>query len=177
MMLKYRIGLISSVMLLSGCAGMNSEFEFGKPAKDSGYWMSEADAMTDTASDSVAQHKGEVVKSAKGFNLSAYRLIKLSNLQTPVTLLTERAISANNPRSTTVNSSASRWLTNDITVQSSAACPASPCLSEISAPSRQAERVTRAWIAPYVSPDEVVHTGEVVYFVTTPSSWANVEKV
>ncbi|WP_406850745.1 hypothetical protein WH390_15925 (plasmid) [Candidatus Arsenophonus nilaparvatae] len=57
-MLSYRIWLISSVVLLSGCAGMNSEFEFGKPAKDSGYWMSEADEMTDTASYSVAQHKG-----------------------------------------------------------------------------------------------------------------------
>lgn len=177
MMLKYRIGLISGIVLLSGCAGMNSEFEFGKPAKDSGYWMSEADAMTDTASDSVAQHKGEVVKSAKGFNLSAYRLIQLSNLQTPVTLLTERAISANYSRSTTVKSPASRWLTNNFTAQSPAACPASPCLGEVTAPSRQAERITRAWIAPYVSPDEVVHTGEVVYFVTTPSTWANVEKV
>ncbi|WP_369407061.1 TraV family lipoprotein [Arsenophonus endosymbiont of Aleurodicus floccissimus] len=48
---------------------------------------------------------------------------------------------------------------------------------EISAPSRQVERITRAWIAPYVSPDEVVHAGEVVYFLTTPASWANVEKV
>ncbi|HGJ5854738.1 TraV family lipoprotein, partial [Arsenophonus nasoniae] len=129
------------------------------------------------ASDSVAQHKGEVVKSAKGFNLSAYRLIQLSNLQTPVTLLTERAISANYSRSTTVKSPASRWLTNNFTAQSPAACPASPCLGEVTAPSRQAERITRAWIAPYVSPDEVVHTGEVVYFVTTSSTWANVEKV
>lgn len=177
MMLKYRIGLITGIMLLSGCAGMNSEFEFGKPAKDSGYWMSEADAMTDTASDSVAQHKGEVVKSATGFNLSAYRLIQLSNPQTPVTLLTEHAISANNLHSTTVKSPASRWLTNDITVQPGVECPASPCLGEVTAPSRQVERITRAWIAPYVSPDEVVHAGEVVYFVTTPSTWANVEKV
>nr|CBA73504.1 conjugal transfer protein TraV [Arsenophonus nasoniae] len=176
-MLKYRIGLISGIVLLSGCAGMNSEFEFGKPAKDSGYWMSEADEMTNTASDLVAQHKGEVVKSAKGFNLSAYRLIQLSNLQTPVTLLTERAISANNPNSMKVKSPASRWLTNNFTAQSPTACPASPCLGEVTAPSRQAERITRAWIAPYVSPDEVVHTGEVVYFVTTSSTWANVEKV
>lgn len=175
-MLKHRIWLISGIVLLSGCAGMNSEFEFGKPAKDSGYWMSEADAMTDTASHSTAQYNGEVVNSAKGFNLSAYRLIQISNLQTPVTLLTERAISANNPRSTVVKSPTLRWLTNNVTAQSSAACPASPCLGEISAPSRQAERITRAWIAPYVSPDEVVHTGEVVYFVTTPSTWENVEK-
>ncbi|PAV06490.1 hypothetical protein CBG25_05780 [Arsenophonus sp. ENCA] len=28
-----------------------------------------------------------------------------------------------------------------------------------------------------MSPDEVVHTGEVVYFVTTPSTWANVETI
>ncbi|MDR5610303.1 hypothetical protein [Arsenophonus sp.] len=144
MMLKYRIWLISSVMLLSGCAGMNSEFEFGKPAKDSGYWMSEADAMTDAASYSVAQHKGEAVKSATGFTLSAYRLIQLNPMQTAVTLLTERAISANNPNSMKVKSPASRWLTNNVTAQSPAACPASPCLGEVSAPSRQAERITRA---------------------------------
>ncbi|WGM08837.1 type IV conjugative transfer system lipoprotein TraV [Arsenophonus nasoniae] len=177
MMLKYRIGLISGIVLLSGCAGMNSEFEFGKPAKDSGYWMSEADEMTNTASYSVAQHKGEAVKSAKGFTLSAYRLIQLNPMHTAVTFLTERAISANNPNSMKVKSPASRWLTNNFTAQSPAACPASPCLGEVTTPSRQAERVTRAWIAPYVSPDEVVHTGEVVYFVTTPSTWANVEKV
>ena len=177
MMLNCRVWIISGIVLLSGCAGMNSEFEFGKPAKDSGYWMSEADEMTNTASDSVAQHKGEVVKSAKGFNLSAYRLIQLSNLQTPETLLTECAISAKYSRSTTVKSPASRWLTNDITVQPRVECLASPCLGEVTAPSRQAERITRAWIAPYVAPDDVVHAGEVVYFVTTPATWANVEKV
>ncbi|WP_334472480.1 type IV conjugative transfer system lipoprotein TraV [Arsenophonus sp. PmNCSU2021_1] len=176
-MLKHRIWLISGIVLLSGCAGMNSEFEFGKPAKDSGYWMSEADEMTDTASHSTAQHKGEVVKSAKGFNLSAYRLIQLSNLQPAVTLLTERTQSTNNALPLPVKSFSSRWLTNNVTVQSSAVCPASPCQGETGTPSRQAERITRAWIAPYVSPDEVVHAGEVVYFVTTPSTWANVEKV
>ncbi|PAV10519.1 type IV conjugative transfer system protein TraV [Arsenophonus sp. ENCA] len=177
-MLKPRIGLISGIVLLSGCAGMNSEFEFGKPAKDSGYWMSEADAMTNTASYSVSQHKGEVVKSAKGFNLSAYRLIQLNPMQTAVTLLTERPQNISNPLlPSPAKNLSSRWLTNNVTVQSPAACPASPCLSEISAPSRQAERITRVWIAPYVSPDEVVHTGEVVYFVTTPSTWVNVEKV
>ncbi|HGJ5887217.1 hypothetical protein [Arsenophonus nasoniae] len=32
-------------------------------------------------------------------------------------------------------------------------------------------------MAPYVAPDDVVHAGEVVYFVTTPATWANVEKV
>ncbi|WP_334472964.1 type IV conjugative transfer system lipoprotein TraV [Arsenophonus sp. PmNCSU2021_1] len=176
-MLKYRIALISSIVLLSGCAGMNSEFEFGKPAKDSGYWMSEADAMTDTASHLVAQYKGEVVKSAKGFTLSAYRLIQLNPMQTAVTFLTERPQNINNPLPSPAKNLSSRWLTNNALTQSSTACPASPCLSEISAPSRQVERITRAWIAPYVSPDEVVHAGEVVYFVTTPSSWANVEKV
>ncbi|WP_334473177.1 type IV conjugative transfer system lipoprotein TraV [Arsenophonus sp. PmNCSU2021_1] len=176
-MLNCRVWIITSIVLLSGCAGMNSEFEFGKPAKDSGYWMSEADEMTDTASHSTAQHKVEVVKSAKGFNLSAYRLIQLNPMQTAVTLLTERPQNINNPLRSPAKNLSSRWLTNNVTAQSSAVCPASPCLGEISAPSRQSERITRAWIAPYVSPDEVVHTGEVVYFVTTPSSWANVEKL
>ncbi|WP_147392437.1 hypothetical protein [Arsenophonus endosymbiont of Aleurodicus floccissimus] len=96
-MLRYRVWLISSVILLSGCAGINSEVEFGKPAKDSGYWMSEADAMTDTASHSTAQYKGEVVKSATGLNLSAYRFIQLSNLEPAVTVLTERPQNRNNP--------------------------------------------------------------------------------
>jgi conjugal transfer pilus assembly protein TraV len=177
MMLKYRIGLITGIMLLSGCAGMNSEFEFGKPAKDSGYWMSEADAMTDTASHSTAQHKGEVVKSATGLNLSAYRLIQLNNMQPAVTVLTEAARNTNNMLTLPPKNLSSRWLTNQSTAPSNLACPASPCLGEISAPSRQVERIMRAWIAPYVSPDEVVHTGEVVYFVTTASTWANMEKV
>ncbi|HGJ5885115.1 TraV family lipoprotein [Arsenophonus nasoniae] len=163
--------------MLSGCAGMNSEFEFGKPAKDSGYWMSEADAMTDTASHSPAQHNGEVVKSATGFNLSAYRLIQLNNLPPAVTLLTWQPQNTKKPLRSPAKNLSSRWLTNSVTVQSSTTCPASPCLSETSAPSRQSERITRAWIAPYVAPDDVVHAGEVVYFVTTPATWANVEKV
>lgn len=177
MILNCRVWIISGIVLLSGCAGMNSEFEFGKPAKDSGYWMSEADEMTNTASDSVAQHKGEDVKSAKGFTLSAYRLIQLNPMQTAVTLLTERPQNINNPLPLPAKNLSSRWLTNNALTQPSAACPASPCLGETGAPSRQAERITRAWIAPYVAPDDVVHAGEVVYFVTTPASWANVETI
>ncbi|MER1923877.1 hypothetical protein KC913_16020, partial [Proteus mirabilis] len=50
-----KILLIIIPVLLTGCAGMNSEFEFNKPAKDSGYWMQQADEMTESSNDYVTQ--------------------------------------------------------------------------------------------------------------------------
>lgn len=46
-MTKAHSFIISALaVMLSGCAGMNSDFEFDKPAKDSGVWMSQADDMS-----------------------------------------------------------------------------------------------------------------------------------
>jgi len=41
-----KISLIFAVSVLTGCAGMNSDFEHAIPAKDSGYWLQQADDMT-----------------------------------------------------------------------------------------------------------------------------------
>ena len=41
-----KISLIFAVSVLTGCAGMNSDFEHTIPAKDSGYWLQQADDMT-----------------------------------------------------------------------------------------------------------------------------------
>ncbi|WP_416414375.1 TraV family lipoprotein [Pantoea sp. App145] len=136
-------GLIA--LNLTGCAGMNSEFEFSKPAKDSGVWMAEADEMSaGTASD---------------FRLDDYRLIDTGSIvlapQTvPKDAETRQAISPGAEEDTP-------W----------GYCSAPHCFPEPSAAFRRPDSVARIWIAPYVSPASNVHMGEVIYTVANPADW------
>lgn len=41
-----KISVMLAMSVLTGCAGMNSDFEHTIPAKDSGYWLQQADDMT-----------------------------------------------------------------------------------------------------------------------------------
>lgn len=147
------LSIISSLTLLAGCAGMNSQFEFEKPAKDSGYWMNEADNMTQNTPNTPT----------KRLNLAAYKLIHLANTNTEITTLPTADFDENLILTTKTTSGLNHTTKANHN-------------SDISAPQRKKERITRTWIAPYVSPDEVVHAGEVIYFVSTPANWTNVEE-
>lgn len=78
----FHLSIITSLTLLAGCAGMNSQFEFEKPAKDSGYWMSEADSMTQNATSS-----SQTNKPSNRLNLATYRLIHLANIHPEIIFL------------------------------------------------------------------------------------------
>ena len=47
------IAILSTTTLMVGCSGLNSEFEHSIPAKDSGYWLQQADDMTSTGKDGL----------------------------------------------------------------------------------------------------------------------------
>ncbi|MEX3099239.1 hypothetical protein, partial [Serratia ureilytica] len=73
-----RKSLVFLPLLLTGSAGMNSEFELDKPARDTGVWMSQADEMTSAS----AGKPGNV--GGKGLNLGGYRLIDTGHVRLDV---------------------------------------------------------------------------------------------
>ncbi|QGY32535.1 type IV conjugative transfer system lipoprotein TraV [Pantoea cypripedii] len=133
-------------LLLTGCAGMNGEFEFSKPARDSGIWMAEADEMS-------------AASGVSGINPGDYRLIDTGNIalapQTVTLPEEEKVVQAGTGTG------------NPPTVY----CNAAHCFPEPAAAFRRPDNVARIWIAPYVSPDNNVHMGEVIYTVASPADW------
>lgn len=72
-----KIAVAMMTVLLSGCAGMNSDFEFDKPAKDSGIWMAEADDMTVSKSSVNGERNTHI-------SLEGYRLLNTGNIRLDV---------------------------------------------------------------------------------------------
>jgi len=160
-------------LVLTGCAGMNGDFEFDKPAKDSGIWMSQADDMSSGASRSTP--------GSTGISLDQYRLMDTGDIRldvqpvvqgqpvssvsspAPIILRTDGA-SGVRPF-TQVNNQ--RYVSRDAPVT----CNALHCWPEPSSVFRKPDGVERIWIAPYVSPDNNAHMGEVIYTVSGPSDW------
>ncbi|MEM8194021.1 type IV conjugative transfer system lipoprotein TraV [Morganella morganii] len=184
-------------LFLSGCAGMNSDFEFSKPAKDSGYWMQQADEMTNSDSGSPAVSAVNAGDSNK-FNLRQYKLINVGNIQLPVKFVAQQpaggyrpvqdspvrsqsfamnnrpAITPDGNRNDSVNRTVSGQTPVSRTTASSV-CSQQRCYQEAAAPFVTPDKIQRVWIAPYVSPDNNVHIGEIVYFVSEDSHWFGME--
>lgn len=183
-------------LLLTGCAGMNSDFEFSKPATDSGYWMQQADEMTG-GSELSTTPTGKISGSVNSDkpDIRQYRLIKLDNIALPVKLVTAQHAantSANPSKNTQSYAMAPRPVItpSGISESHSAITPVNTrqsqsgvntvcnqlrCYQETSAPFVTPDKVQRVWIAPYVSPDNNVHVGEIVYFVSENSHWYGME--
>jgi len=53
-------------------------------------------------------------------------------------------------------------------------CNTPRCYPEPAAAFRKPDGVQRIWIAPYVSPDDAVHMGEIVFAVAKPADWNGV---
>ena len=173
---KVRILAVCALaVLMSGCAGMNSEFQFDKPAKDSGVWMAEADDMSASAS----RNAPSAASQGNSIRLEDYRLINTGNIQLdpqrepvrPVGSLSGTGIplqtAAGEPRR--LFSEPSRG--TPVTKSQGVYCNAPHCFPEPSAAFRRPDGVARIWIAPYVSPDNSVHMGEVIYTVASPADW------
>ncbi|MEN4051970.1 type IV conjugative transfer system lipoprotein TraV [Serratia marcescens] len=183
--------LLCSVVMLSGCAGMNSEFEFDKPAKDSGIWMSQADDMT------LGHHQAgtsetngmSAAGSSQRIDLAGYRLIDTGHIRLdvqPVVPGTRGAVPATSsmgePVRTSAPASGGVFSTTTRSVgavsvpgsSGTVSCNTPRCYPEPAAAFRKPDGVQRIWIAPYVSPDEVVHMGEIVFAVAKPADWNGV---
>lgn len=167
--------LIMLALLLSGCAGMNSEFEFDKPAKDSGIWMAEADDMSASAS----RNSPSASSQGNSIRLDDYRLINTGNIQLDPQREPVRTDGGQGSAGTPLQLAAGepRRLFSEpargtpVTVSQGVYCNAPNCFPEPSAAFRRPDGVARIWIAPYVSPDNSVHMGEVIYTVASPADW------
>lgn len=166
-------------LALSGCAGMNSDFEFDKPAKDNGIWMSQADDMSASNSGNApAAASAASGFTGTGLRLDDYRLIDTGRIrldpqtdaQTGRVDLNEdipvRLTSSGGGRPFTRGNSVLHTTSNQ-----TAYCSAARCFPEPSAVFRRPDSVSRIWIAPYVSPDNNVHMGEVIYTVSSHGDW------
>ncbi|BEM46415.1 conjugal transfer protein TraV (plasmid) [Serratia marcescens] len=177
-----RKSLVFLSLLLTGCAGMNSEFEFDKPARDTGVWMSQADEMTSASAGKPGNAGG------KGLNLAGYRLVDTGNIRLDVqTALAGSVVGAGRRYGTALaaparqgDAAARPALTGGVVHAVSqvpvrqVSCSSPRCYPEPASAFRRPDGVARIWIAPYVSPDDNVHMGEVVYTVTKPANWHGV---
>ena len=166
-------------LLLSGCAGMNGDFEFDKPAKDSGVWMSQADDMSaGTSGNAPAAASGTAGFTGAGIRLDDYRLIDTGTIRLdPQTEAASGRSGLSEGIPVRVASTGTvRPFTRENGVlqtrtEQTAWCSAAHCFPEPSAAFRRPDGVARIWIAPYVSPDNSVHMGEVIYSVSGHGDW------
>lgn len=166
-----KISLIFAVSVLTGCAGMNSDFEHAIPAKDSGYWLQQADDMTNpNAGGSLGMNKTGL--GGGRVDVKQYHLINTSSIRLPVKVVgTVQPNAKDNVKDEFEPVSISYHPTT-----SNSDCTLKYCYPEPNRPFRRDDSVSRVWLSPYVSPDDNAHLGEIVYFVTKKSQWANVEQ-
>lgn len=181
-MTKAHSFIISALaVMLSGCAGMNGDFEFDKPAKDSGVWMSQADDMSAGSSGNALAAAAPNVFSGAGIRLDDYRLIDTGTIRLdPQTDAQARRSGLSDGIPVRVASSGEvRPFTRENGVlrtdtRQTAYCSAAHCFPEPAAAFRRPDGVARIWIAPYVSPDNNVHMGEVIYSVSSHGDWSGI---
>lgn len=156
-----KISLIFAVSVLTGCAGMNSDFEHAIPAKDSGYWLQQADDMTNpNAGGSLGMNKTGL--GGGRVDVKQYRLINTSSIRLPVKVVgTVQPNAKDNVKDEFEPVSISYHPTT-----SNSDCTLKYCYPEPNRPFRRDDSVSRVWLSPYVSPDDNAHLGEIVYFVT-----------
>ncbi|RPD91743.1 type IV conjugative transfer system protein TraV [Candidatus Pantoea deserta] len=182
-MTKAQSLIISALAItLSGCAGMNSDFEFDKPAKDSGVWMAQADDMSAGGSGNApSATSGASSFTGAGIHLDEYRLIDTGTIHLdPQTVMPAGRSGQNDDIPVRVASSGEvRPFTREngvlrTDIRQTAYCSAVHCFPEPAAAFRRPDGVARIWIAPYVSPDNNVHMGEVIYSVSSRSDWSGI---
>lgn len=171
----YKIStIICASALLSGCAGMNTEFEHNQPAKDSGYWLQQADEMSGNLDKDGKANK--VMGGSAFINVRDYKLINTGNLRLPVKVFNAYTPTFSNTSNVATNDDITVSFGNAGNTYDNSICSMRFCYPEPTNPLRENDQIARMWIAPYVSPDNNVHLGEIVYFITKSSQWAGVEE-
>lgn len=172
----YKFPIIVSIStLLMGCAGMNTEFEHNKPAKDSGYWLQQADEMSGNLSKD-SKENNVTVGTSSFVNVSDYKLINTGNLRLPVKIFNAYTPAFPTIDKVATNDDIAVTFSNSGNTYDNSICSMRFCYPEPSNPMRYTDKISRMWLAPYVSPDNNVHLGEIVYFITKGSQWAGVEE-
>ncbi|MGX2956906.1 TraV family lipoprotein [Ursidibacter arcticus] len=171
--MKKIVIVVCMAKLLTACSGLNSEFEHSIPAKDSGYWLQQADEMTNKESEG---DKNTVsVGSSQYIDIKKYKLVNTGNLHLPVKKM-ERNIFAEGGANTIGGTNTMNQVSSEVRYEPyDSFCKTKYCYPEPNSPFRELDRISRVWLAPYLSPDNNVHLGEIVYFISKPSKWAGVE--
>ena len=140
-----KISLIFAVSVLTGCAGMNSDFEHAIPAKDSGYWLQQADDMTNpNAGGSLGMNKTGL--GGGRVDVKQYRLINTSSIRLPVKVVgTVQPNAKDNVKDEFEPVSISYHPTT-----SNSDCTLKYCYPEPNRPFRRDDSVSRVWLSPYV---------------------------
>lgn len=154
---------------------MNTEFEHSVPAKDSGYWLQQADEMSNDNGNTG--NKSNVTIGASSYvDITKYKLIDTNNIRLPIKAVDIAPVQATGgiqPMPVTDTFGSSYDPSN---VPFASMCGVRQCYPEPASPMRETDRVSRVWLAPYISPDNNVHLGELVYFISRQSNWAGIEK-
>lgn len=169
-----KISVMLAMSVLTGCAGMNSDFEHSIPAKDSGYWLQQADDMTNP---NMTNKSGSSVGVMAGrVDIKQYRLINTHGIRLPIKNVGAPQVQQNDHGKDIFESPIDVRLSSTASMQDQMNCNVKFCYPEPMNPLRRDDNVSRVWVAPYVSPDDNAHLGEIVYFVTKKSQWAGLEK-
>lgn len=166
----YALSVCALTMFLSGCAGMNSDFEFDKPAKDTGVWMSQADDMSAGSSGNAPSAPASGMTGA-GIRLNDYRLIDTGTVRLDPQQESVAGSRGENIPLRVADGEVRPFLRENGVQRTTDNCSAARCFPEPSDPFRRPDGVARIWIAPYVSPDSTVHMGEVIYSVSRHGEW------
>ncbi len=132
-------------LLLSGCAGTNTEFECNATTSDTCMTMEQANEKA---------KKLEQSSEAKPVAASLPRLAEGNFRTMPVQTVT----------ATTPSGSAAREVKTVVPVSS--VTPVTP-----PRPLRTGEQTAALWIAPYIDNQDVYHQPSSVFFVIKPSAW------
>lgn len=169
-----KIGVMFAMSVLTGCAGMNSDFEHTIPAKDSGYWLQQADDMTNS---NMMNKSGSPIGVMTGrVDVKQYHLINMYGIRLPIKNISAPQVQQNDHEKDIFEPPINVRLSSATSTQDQMNCNIKFCYPEPMNPLRRDDHVSRVWIAPYVSPDDNAHLGEIVYFVTKKSQWAGLEK-
>lgn len=197
-MKKHPLALIASAFLLSGCAGMNSEFSCGATAKDQCITMDEANNKARASSESAVKATTLpplAARTATSLPPTSPSGRAVAPEATPMPIVAVASatpsVAVNNAPSVNVTPIGPRnpFSGRSAVVPASGSVPASvnsalPAATPVRAaptsgwndigmapPVRQSASVARLWIAAWVDDGQVYHQPSVVSFEAKPAHW------
>nr|SBN37533.1 conjugal transfer protein traV [Klebsiella pneumoniae] len=180
---------LGSALLLTGCAGTETEFQCNATTSDTCMTMEQANEkakLKEERSDAKPAAAGLPQLAEGNFrttSVNSYPLPPQPNLMQSRTTTTDRerarAVYLNNPtaKNEAIYFETGKRLQSLPVVKMSWPVSVSTYTSPVTAPGnyprplRKGEETTSLWIAPYVDADDVYHQPATVLFVVKPSAW------
>lgn len=177
---KLIMPLLAGAGLLSGCAGMNTDFDCNTVAHDKCMTMEQANQMA--AGNTVSNDRAGVPAEKPAAD-ALPRLAPVPVSPSPLTGIqsASRDAGVRSARSSQAVSGTSRLLPRHSEISSSSRSPSSVEYTStaqvyadtgITPPVRISPTTARLWIAAWIDSDDVYHQPSVVSFVAAPDQWA-----